>query len=124
MKTVIAGDFHYPFLAEKPYAEFLCLLQEIKPDKIYLNGDLLDCWEISRLRVIRRDNPEAEIIYIAGNHEFRLNQYIIRNAPHLFSVVPHLDKILELDAPYTSETNYINGFVLLEDGNPRLISLT
>jgi len=81
------------------------ILQEEKPQVIVINGDLLDCWEISRfervpdggkklkdefslgkslLNKLRNNHPKARIIYTEGNHEFRMRSYFIKKAPELY----------------------------------------
>ena len=52
-------------------------------------------WKL--LKKIRDTIPETEISYIEGNHEFRLRQYIIRNAPEIYDLAPDLPELLELN---------------------------
>ena len=47
-KIAIIGDLHIPFEDLTSLNKALCILKEEKPDVIVVNGDLLDCWEISR----------------------------------------------------------------------------
>jgi hypothetical protein len=75
-----------------------------KPDVIWLLGDLVDFPQLSRfdkeaydsegleqdllgvravLRRIRRDHPKAQMHYLLGNHEERLERYLRANAPAL-----------------------------------------
>jgi predicted MPP superfamily phosphohydrolase len=91
--------------------------KELNPDTIYLNGDIIDNYGVSSykkhplneqtlerdvnatvafLKKLRKAFPRAEIIYIFGNHEHRLESYITDKAPELFKYV-NLEKILELD---------------------------
>lgn len=73
---------------------------------VLLNGDVLDSHEISRhdkdprapryvqeveyarqfFAWLRAQLPKADLVYKAGNHEDRLESYIIRHAPALFGV--------------------------------------
>jgi len=72
-----------------------------QPDVVLLNGDILDCYDISRfmkeqdrptitdeiamgvqfLEFLRETFPKARIIYKLGNHEERMRHYILKNAP-------------------------------------------
>lgn len=73
---------------------------------VLLNGDVLDSHEVSRhdkdprapryvreieyarqlFAWLRSQLPKADLVYKAGNHEDRLESYVIRNAPALFGV--------------------------------------
>jgi predicted MPP superfamily phosphohydrolase len=98
------GDFHYPFVDEKAVDLLLQFIKDFQPDKIFLNGDIIDMWAISRftkplhidvrieqelvllakfLMKLRRVSHKSQIIYIFGNHEFRFEKYISQNAKDL-----------------------------------------
>lgn len=103
-RSVVLGDLHIPFHDAKAVRLTLKFIKEFKPDNIFLNGDILDCWEISKfdktlsiqsrlidevrttvafLRNLRSAVPNARIIYIFGNHEFRFERFIARNSKEL-----------------------------------------
>ena len=103
-RSVCISDLHIPFHDKKAVALILKFIEEFDPHKIFINGDLIDCWEISRfvkpmyidvhlkdeiietrkfLFDLRYTAPDAEIIYIFGNHEFRLETYISTHAREL-----------------------------------------
>lgn len=85
---------------------------------VLLNGDVLDSHEISRhdkdprapryvreveigrqfFAWLRGQFPKADIVYKAGNHEDRLESYLIRHAPALFGM-PGVDLPSFLDLP-------------------------
>ena len=116
-KLLIAGDFHVPYHDPILFDLFLRFASDFKPDYLVINGDFLDCFAISKfdkiphsgrmkdelkmgwklLKKIRDALPEAEIGYIEGNHEFRLRQYLIRNAPEIYDLAPTLSELLELN---------------------------
>jgi predicted phosphodiesterase len=116
-KLVVAGDFHVPHHDSILFDLFLKFLSDFQPDYLVINGDFLDCFAISKfdkiphsgrmkdelelgwglLKKIRDAIPETEISYIEGNHEFRLRQYIIRNAPERYDIAPDLPELLELN---------------------------
>lgn len=91
---IVTGDWHIQFQDGRIISSFLTDLKDNDYDHIILNGDILDCYELSRfdkppailvnnlfeeevktLRYyvgkIRDEQPNAEIIYLPGNHENR-----------------------------------------------------
>ena len=120
-KTVVCGDWHIPFHCNRALEIMFRFLEDEKPDRIVLNGDIADNYEISKFtrdplrKAALRDEikevrtwlyrlrgicPRSEIIYICGNHEHRLHKYIIVNAKELAGLdgltLPeqyHLDKL-------------------------------
>lgn len=106
---VAASDFHIPFQDDKFIDLLIYFLKDnaAKLDYFVINGDFMDFWEISKfskvpkaglslrdeidmardvLGQIRKIIPNTRIIYIEGNHEFRLRKYIIDNAKELYSL--------------------------------------
>jgi len=102
--AVVANDFHYPFQDNRVVKLWMSFLNDIQPDTVIINGDLLDCFALSKfdkdpkrqIRIeeeiamgrnffvkIREMLPKAHLVYIYGNHEFRFQTYLIRNAPDL-----------------------------------------
>ena len=88
------SDLHYPFA--KPLETFKDYIGKI--DILQLNGDILDCMQLSRFNKTYRVSPIEEIIngrqYIIdliemikpkkvlvnhGNHELRMGQYLAKN---------------------------------------------
>lgn len=126
--AVIANDIHFPYHDPKAVELFLLFLKKEKPDVVFLNGDLIDCWVLSRfpkppdnnqgrqlstelemlnefLRTIRRIVPKARIVYIFGNHEHRFKVYLI-NAPGLYglngtTLEDQIDKSLDIEIVYS-----------------------
>ncbi len=104
---MIASDFHIPFHSNKALDLLLYFLKENQPDYFVIGGDYLDAWEVSKfdkvprtgkdfrdeleegadiLKLIRKIIPNTKIVYVAGNHEFRLRKYIITNARALYGL--------------------------------------
>lgn len=101
--TAVIGDVHIP--AHDPEAVDLVLewLTDHPVDRVILNGDIIDAYEISRwiqpgnrgpglaheieegrafLASIREAiGPKAEITWIEGNHCYRFKSYIANEAP-------------------------------------------
>lgn len=108
---------------------FIDTAARVKPEKIILNGDVVDLAEFGKYGVDPREwdvvgrirwvhaflselrvaSPESEIIYIEGNHEARLVRHLGEATPALKVVLSDLhgftvSKLLGLDA---YEVNYI-----------------
>lgn len=116
-KIAIIGDIHLPFQDDRVLNYCLNLIKKEKPDMIVANGDILDFPGLSRYNQVpnfvkstltdelslgwsffsdlRRENPKAEIVFIEGNHEFRLRSYTIRLAPNLYDCID-LERDLKL----------------------------
>jgi predicted MPP superfamily phosphohydrolase len=100
------GDLHFRWQHDRAIELTLRVGDELHPDLIVLNGDLVDCWEISKfdknpahmekgklaselkatrdfLFGLRRRYPKARLVYILGNHEHRLALYIASRAREL-----------------------------------------
>jgi len=116
--TLIAGDCHYPFQDDRAINIMLKIHQHCRPSKVVLNGDILDFIELSAFTrdkladkpikesiedacgLIRKLQRYSTVIYHMGNHEARLQKYLLNSAPE----VEHLlkfDKLInaELDVP-------------------------
>ena len=130
MYVVACGDFHVPFHDRMALDILLNYLRHSPPDKVILLGDIVDFYQISRflkdpgrqaelqndldttvsvLREIREAVPDSEIIFIEGNHSYRLTKYLWRSAPELYSL-----KILSL--PYVLQLPEL-GIALVPYGN-------
>lgn len=114
-KVVCASDFHIPFQDDKAVAAFIKYIKENTPDYIVLNGDILDMFMLSRftkgegrnpyeeinicreiLAAIREAAPNAIIYYVIGNHETRLEKYVLTKAPELASLVEDVFNIIKV----------------------------
>ena len=115
--ALVIGDAHVPFHDEKVTELVLNWVKEYKPDTIYFNGDIMDCYTISRfaqpglqvggfhveieetlawLEEFRRASPYSKMVYIEGNHEFRLrallnNEAVALNGVRGLSIPEQLD---------------------------------
>ena len=115
--AVVLSDTQFPFQDDDALKLVDIFLKETQPDRIFLNGDIADCWALSRypkepdrianafrdemlmvrawLESLRKTCPKAKITFIAGNHCYRLKSYLVNKAPELFGFLT-LDKILDL----------------------------
>lgn len=103
----IMGDLHFPFADPSALELAKIIHHEAKPAVTILNGDIVDFFGISRFPVppIRRASFASEVlddarqleeirkwgkghwVYIEGNHEHRLRQYLYRKAEELAGLV-------------------------------------
>ena len=101
MPDFIISDMHVPFHDPKAVGVMMKMLKYYKPQNVVMNGDMLDCFTLSRFSKEPQE-PEAfkrqlvelcgyitqiqrtsNVIMIEGNHEARLSRYINDNAPDL-----------------------------------------
>ena len=108
---------------------FLETAKRVQPETVVLNGDILDAAEFGKYDVdprewdvvgkikwvhkfledIRNAVPNAEIIFIEGNHEFRILRHLSESTPAMKAILSDLHgftvpKLLGLDK---YEVNYI-----------------
>lgn len=119
-KCLVVSDLHVPFHDERSVSVALAIAEDIKPEVVVFNGDLVDFYAISRfakdphralmlqqeidaakdiLHRFRKACPKARMVYVEGNHEARLRNYLISRAPELAGLaVLDLRHLLDLDA--------------------------
>lgn len=109
-KAVVLGDTHIPWHDKRAIDLTLKFIKDFRPDVLFLDGDIMDFFEISRfikmpsegidtslqaevnstyeiLKAIRAALPKnSKIYYIFGNHEHRLQKYIVTNAESLHNL--------------------------------------
>lgn len=115
-KPLILSDIHIPYHSINEVEIAINHGLKYGIDSIYLNGDVLDCARISRWAVDpKMVNFETEremfysfieylkqlelpIYFKIGNHEIRIESYLIRNAPELANISElTISKILHLE---------------------------
>src|SRR5579862_5085557 len=102
-KILVMGDTHVPYQNKEAVEKAIQIGKELKPDKIVLLGDMIDCVSISRfvkrmderdfnqevketrkfLERLRKTFPKAEMTYLEGNHEERITHYLLTHADAL-----------------------------------------
>lgn len=132
MKTaLIIPDCHIPYEDLKAYDLMLQVAKFVKPNEIVILGDYLDFYSVSshsknpelartalareiecgkkRVKQLERLFPNADKVYIEGNHENRLSRYIRDKAPEIYGLL-ELPQILELHewkfVPYGPEQKH------------------
>lgn len=98
--SVVCGDQHAPEHDPQLHAQFLTWLDENRPAKIVMLGDLLENSDVSRwedrdgeataeesveaayymIRDYIEASPDSELIWVAGNHDIRIEKYQNQNA--------------------------------------------
>jgi hypothetical protein len=114
-RILIVPDSHFPFEDKAAWALMLKAARGFKPDHIVVLGDLFDFYTVSfhPKDPTRKVNLEREIesgsqaladleslgakrkTLLGGNHEHRLQRYLMEKAPALYGMVK-LDEILKL----------------------------
>lgn len=97
--VVVLGDFY----------DFYCVSAHSKDPnrKNTLDKELQEAWGM--LEDIALTNEDARLIYVAGNHEERLERYLAAHAPELYNIVT-IPNLLALEnqgweyVPYRDET--------------------
>lgn len=123
MKVIITGDFHVPYHDMAAIEAAMKYTRRAKPDLLVLNGDITDCFQLSRfikdpkerslkdelveteevLHMVDRFTPtNTEIIYQGGNHEERITKYLWTKARELDGLIslPELLKLKDKDITY------------------------
>lgn len=105
-KFVVISDIHFPYHDDKALKAVYKFLEYHPVDTIILNGDILDFYDVSSFdkdpdrvnslqkeinmatkffKKLRTIKPEARIVFIKGNHEYRLERYLKKH-PELYSL--------------------------------------
>ena len=114
---LVIADIHIPFHDPLAVESALSYAERQGVDLIVILGDLVDFYKISTflknpskksvgeeikqakdfLKDLRQRFKNAKIIYKEGNHEFRLQRYLMKNAPEIYNLVDNLLQVsLEL----------------------------
>ena len=106
LEVVVGSDFHSWFVDPFALRVFLDTIEMVQPEIVVLNGDVFDFPQISRhrklpghftlnlaqeiafgkehiLKAVRARAPKADILFVIGNHEYRLVNYLADTAPEL-----------------------------------------
>lgn len=136
--TIIAfGDTHCPFQNKRALEITYQIITDIQPDTIVLMGDMVDMYAISSfsrdpVRVLKLQNEldatnevlrqidalsNAEVVYLEGNHEQRLQRYL-RLRPELHGLNNlKLENLLGLDTlGWEMKSEYKQGDLLFVHG--------
>lgn len=133
-KVLFLTDVHIPFHDKRAYelALKVALSERESIKEVILNGDFLDMYGVNghgidpRLKIDAEDEiragrkelkriramfPKAKLVFLQGNHEFRLERYMAQNAPAVVDMLT-TPKALELHTvkatyiPFTPDQKY------------------
>lgn len=114
---LVASDIHFPYQDDTAITAFIDYAAVMQPEVIVLNGDLLDFYKLSRfskdpsgknpaeeiemvrefLANLRSKVPDAKIYYVIGNHETRLEKYVLDNAPQIACLIDNVFEIVKTE---------------------------
>lgn len=122
-RVLFVPDVHRPYHDKRAWATMIKAMQLFKPDKIVVMGDFGDCYAASsfvkdprRKSDLKWETEDCNVgldeldalgashkIFIAGNHEDRLERYLMASAPALIGVtsIPELYRLNERGWYYT-----------------------
>lgn len=131
-KGLIFSDSHVPFHSIAAFETMFDYTNNFNPDFIILDGDGMDCFELSvfckdptiitfpeerdRMKAflmeLKRVYPKAKIYYKFGNHEKRFEIYLEAKAPELYGLSEFRLEILlglfEMGIEFVPEDRYID----------------
>lgn len=115
--VIIGSDIHIPFQDDKAVLAFCAYIERTPIDVVILNGDVLDMFMLSRFtkgegrnpleeieecrnllqRIKRAVSPHVKLYYVIGNHETRLERYVLAKAPELASLIEDVFTIIKAE---------------------------
>lgn len=138
-RLVVLSDTQVPFVDEALWRTVLKFVGDYKPNDIILNGDVLDCYEISEFDkrpqrlfdlqsememagdmlddLRKRVAKDGKVWWIDGNHEERINRTIWKHAQGFAFMAGDIQSGLHLDercagyVPYGKHIDYL-GFTV------------
>jgi len=118
VRALILSDIHIPYHDQAALSIALSFAKDYDPDHIVLNGDIVDFYGASAyrkdplrintlqdeldetkafLQLLRSNHPKTKIDYVIGNHEDRIQRFLLDKAPDLCSLeCLALDELLSL----------------------------
>lgn len=115
-RILFIPDTHRPYHDARAWALMLKAARSFVPNIVVVLGDFADCYSVSAhdksparkesfedevadanvgLDEIEASTPTAERYFVAGNHEHRLDRFLMTNAPAVFSMLK-IEKLLRL----------------------------
>jgi predicted phosphodiesterase len=137
MKYLVCSDVHFPHQDKKAVKSFIELAAKVKPNYLVLLGDIADFYGLSRfskdssrvsglqqeldmvsdfITMLRKASKNSKIVFMAGNHEARLQKYLYDSAPALSKLRSlELPTLLELDSHGAQFLPYGTPFTISDD---------
>lgn len=150
MRILIISDVHVPYQIDlTPLWNFLKIYD---PHRVIIAGDLLDFYKASKflthphygytikdeldqgrmfLELLRDKCPGAEVDYVCGNHDYRLEQFILRQTPELVGIpeltVPEMLKLTNFRVNWFPvkefATSFVDNWVDIADDSGRVVHI-
>lgn len=114
--VIVGSDIHIPFQDDRAVRAFVKYCKEKQPEVVVLNGDVLDMFMLSKFtkgegrnpleeitmcqgffESLRKALPNSDIYYVIGNHENRLEKYVLSKAPELASLIEDVFSIIKVE---------------------------
>ena len=102
VRTVILSDVHLG-TAESKAAEVNHFLRHVRCEKLILNGDIIDGWQLQRggswtkahtrfIRIVLKklEKKDTQVVYVRGNHDDILTQFLPLDFENLTLVEEHI----------------------------------
>lgn len=115
-KVGIISDVHFPYQDQNGLEMTLEYFYKVGIDTLYMNGDILDMYKASRFTKDPRLTSVKDefhigyafmeemtknfenVVFKAGNHEKRFEDYLKNKAPEIFGIADFfLDRVMKLD---------------------------
>ena len=141
-RSVFLPDLHVPYHDEKVFECWLRFVKKFKPNVVFLMGDWVDCYQLSKfdkkpsriielqddfdatvshIRRVRQVAPKAKFYYIKGNHEQRLTRFLWSSAAALASLrsltIPEQLHLKEYDIEYVESGKMLFHGMIVKHGN-------
>lgn len=109
IKIAVINDLHIPFHDKDVCEMVLTALSDVDIAELWLNGDIFDLYNFNMhgpknpvvefnaeeeldigyefLANLRKRFPDKKIVFMEGNHETRLERYILKNGSSLYNLV-------------------------------------
>jgi predicted phosphodiesterase len=115
-RIAILSDVHFPYYDKTALNAAINHFRKFKPDCILLNGDIIDCYHLSRFeKDIRKRSfsyeldmlksfflqlqklfPNAKLVFVEGNHEQRYEKVILQRVPEFVDMeMFNLESVIE-----------------------------
>ena len=141
-KVLLLSDIHFPYHNVKALETALKYGKKEQIDAIFINGDMIDFYQLSFhekdprvtdiaeelemarnfFALLQKEFPKVLIYYITGNHEYRMERYLRVKAPELLDMqefkIDALLRVREFGVHYIEHgTKCYFGKLLVEHGD-------